>query len=125
MRYANGLVLGLEADVTFRSPLHRPGLAGRLRYHVQFFRHPARPCRPCARRRAALRDGGRCLGPDHVNIDDADGEPIAAKSLSHIGWTAGVGIEHALTGNWTAKYEYSYVDLGSQRTACTCRAMIR
>ena len=33
------------------------------------------------------------------------------------GWTAGGGLEIALTGNWTAKAEYLYVDLG--RTGCS------
>ena len=28
------------------------------------------------------------------------------------GWTVGAGIEFALVGNWTAKAEYLYVDLG-------------
>jgi outer membrane immunogenic protein len=30
------------------------------------------------------------------------------------GWTVGGGIEAALIGNWSAKFEYLYVDLGSQ-----------
>jgi outer membrane immunogenic protein len=34
---------------------------------------------------------------------------------SHVntGWTAGVGAEVALAGNWTGKFEYLYMDLGS------------
>jgi outer membrane immunogenic protein len=35
---------------------------------------------------------------------------------TNAGWTAGGGLEVALTGNWTAKAEYLYVDLG--RTGC-------
>ena len=31
--------------------------------------------------------------------------------LTHVGWTAGLGIEVAVGGNWTAKAEYDYVDL--------------
>jgi outer membrane immunogenic protein len=30
------------------------------------------------------------------------------------GWTVGAGVEAALWGNWTAKAEYLYVDLGTQ-----------
>ncbi len=30
------------------------------------------------------------------------------------GWTAGAGIEAAISPNWTAKVEYLYVNLGSQ-----------
>ena len=37
----------------------------------------------------------------------------ASVSSSKLGWTAGAGIEYALTGNWTAKIEYLYVDLGT------------
>ena len=29
------------------------------------------------------------------------------------GWTVGVGLEYAFLGNWSAKIEYLYVDLGS------------
>lgn len=43
--------------------------------------------------------------------------PVASASGSagdtRVGWTAGAGIEHALTPNWTVKTEYLYVDLGS------------
>lgn len=30
-----------------------------------------------------------------------------------VGWTAGAGIEHAFTPNWSVKIEYDYVDLGT------------
>jgi outer membrane immunogenic protein len=32
---------------------------------------------------------------------------------SRTGWTVGTGVEAALSGNWTGKIEYLYVDLGS------------
>jgi hypothetical protein len=39
--------------------------------------------------------------------------PAAFPSTStNIGWIVGVGVEGALGGNWTAKLEYLYVDLG-------------
>jgi outer membrane immunogenic protein len=34
-------------------------------------------------------------------------------SQTKIGWTAGAGVESHLFGNWTAKAEYLYMDLGS------------
>jgi outer membrane immunogenic protein len=34
-------------------------------------------------------------------------------------WTAGVGIEAQLIGNWTGKLEYLYMDLGSVATGPT------
>jgi outer membrane immunogenic protein len=33
-------------------------------------------------------------------------------SDTNVGWTVGAGLEAAVTGNWTAKIEYLYVDLG-------------
>jgi outer membrane immunogenic protein len=34
---------------------------------------------------------------------------------THVGWTAGAGMEIGLTPNWSAKVEYLYVDLSDQR----------
>ncbi len=56
--------------------------------------------------------GGLALGnikatnPGFVGVD-----------TTRAGWTLGAGLEFALAGNWTAKAEYLYVDLGS--TGCT------
>jgi outer membrane immunogenic protein len=45
----------------------------------------------------------------------AGGATTSAASFSHdrIGWTVGGGVEAPLGGNWSAKAEYLYVDLGS------------
>jgi outer membrane immunogenic protein len=47
--------------------------------------------------------------------------PFAAASESKIkvGWTAGVGVEYAFMGAWSAKIEYLYADLGK----ATCGAV--
>jgi outer membrane immunogenic protein len=37
----------------------------------------------------------------------------ASTSNNQFGWTVGAGLEYAFLGNWTAKIEYLYVDLGS------------
>ncbi len=37
-------------------------------------------------------------------------------SETHVGWTAGVGIEHALTDRFIVGIEYSHVDLGEEDT---------
>lgn len=48
-----------------------------------------------------------------VKVDAAlDGETVAAVSKNRAGWTAGAGLEHALTDNVTLKTEYLYTDLG-------------
>ena len=37
----------------------------------------------------------------------------ASSDTTKAGWTAGAGIEYAITPNWTVRGEYLYVDLGS------------
>lgn len=37
-----------------------------------------------------------------------------SESNTHVGWTAGAGIEVGLTQNWSVKAEYLYVDLSDQ-----------
>jgi outer membrane immunogenic protein len=38
--------------------------------------------------------------------------PFSTVSNTNVGWTVGAGVEGVIGGNWTAKLEYLYVDLG-------------
>jgi outer membrane immunogenic protein len=38
---------------------------------------------------------------------------FGSNSATRVGWTVGAGIEGVISGNWTAKLEYLYVDLGN------------
>ena len=38
---------------------------------------------------------------------------LGSSSDVRVGWTAGAGVEGVISGNWTAKLEYLYMDLGS------------
>jgi outer membrane immunogenic protein len=42
-----------------------------------------------------------------------------SESHTHVGWTAGLGIEVGFTPNWSAKAEYLYVDLGAKTYVLT------
>jgi outer membrane immunogenic protein len=60
--------------------------------------------------------GGFAYGK--VDVDDmggVNGGTLVAASTSTIrtGWTAGGGVEGAIDRNWTVKFEYLYVDVGS------------
>jgi outer membrane immunogenic protein len=64
--------------------------------------------------------GGLAYG--EINVDYTAGIlglPLGSTSTSTVkaGWTIGGGIEGALGGNWTAKAEYLYMDLGTQSVA--------
>ena len=39
---------------------------------------------------------------------------------TNVGWTVGGGLEFAIAGNWTAKAEYLYVNLGDTTCGLAC-----
>jgi outer membrane immunogenic protein len=54
---------------------------------------------------------------------DANRTGFAGSSDTNAGWTVGAGIEGVVAGNWTAKVEYLYADLGDTTcSAATCGA---
>jgi outer membrane immunogenic protein len=65
--------------------------------------------------------GGLAYGEIESNLVLATPTTAAAfsQSATHAGWTVGVGIEGRIVGNWTAKVEYLYIDLGSISNAFT------
>ena len=57
--------------------------------------------------------GTNLVGPQNTN--GVLVVPVAASlssTTTRVGWTLGLGLEGVLTGNWTGKVEYLYVDLG-------------
>ncbi len=64
--------------------------------------------------------GGLAYGD--IETDGIEGDPtVFSTSSVKAGWTAGIGVEGRISGNWTAKLEYLYMDLGhvSGTTATT------
>lgn len=58
--------------------------------------------------------GTNIVGPQGVNGSTL--VPVAGtfgNSATRVGWTVGAGVEGVVSGNWTAKLEYLYLDLGS------------
>jgi outer membrane immunogenic protein len=55
---------------------------------------------------------GQTLALNFTRNPDASTVSSASTRSNLTGWTAGGGIEAALWGNWTAKAEYLYLDLG-------------
>jgi len=112
---ANRVVLGIEADSTFTSPLD----------HSAFGRMPPVPFNSTIDYVGTVRGrvgyafdrimpyvtGGFAWGHARVDINDGSGATIGH---SQFGWTAGAGVEFAVSGDWSAKLEYEYVDLARQ-----------
>lgn len=112
---SNRVVLGIEADSTFTSPIDAPAhqrlpapfnttidyvgtVRGRVGYAFDRF--------------MPFVTGGFAWGHTQVSVNDADGvTPLFPVGHYQTGWTAGLGLEYAVSGNWTAKAEYDYVDL--------------
>jgi outer membrane immunogenic protein len=46
--------------------------------------------------------------------------PGTYDASNNFGWTAGGGVEGAITENWTAKIEYLHVDLGNATCPTNC-----
>ena len=48
-------------------------------------------------------------------VDDGGGSQFTLNSGSQVGWTAGGGIEYAMSDNISLKAEYLYYDLGTEK----------
>lgn len=59
--------------------------------------------------------GGLAVGDIKATVPGLNGI-----DKTNAGWTAGGGLEFALSGNWTAKAEYLYVDLGHAGCSVDC-----
>ena len=109
---ANNVVLGVEADVSFGSPVDVPRLVpapfdttvdyiatgrGRVGYAMGTW--------------MPYVTGGIAWGSTNVSLNDLCTTVPPKRHLTHLGWTAGSGVEVAVGGNWTAKAEYDYIDL--------------
>ncbi len=107
------LVLGVEADVTFTSPIDRGAtdVAAPFNTKLDYI--------GTARARAGYAfgtlfpylTGGLAWGETAIEINN-NGSVIGSKSSTHAGWTVGLGVAFPVAGKWTGKIEYDYVDLG-------------
>src|ERR1700694_5783733 len=59
--------------------------------------------------------GGVAFGDIHATTPG-----FAGVNNTNVGWTVGAGLEFAVVGNWTAKAEYLYVNLGKFNCGLSC-----
>jgi len=57
--------------------------------------------------------GGLAWGEVETDISVL-GHTLLSGSETHLGWTAGLGIEHAMSDRFSVRVEYSHVDLGEE-----------
>ena len=58
--------------------------------------------------------GGVAWGEVQTDISLLGVIPIASGEETHVGWVAGLGIEHAMSDRFSVRVEYSHVDLGEE-----------
>jgi high affinity Mn2+ porin len=113
--FANRFVLGVEADATFTGPVDLPlrplapfnstiDYIGTVRGRIGYAFGSWMP----------YLTGGFAWAHSDVKVNDASGNVISEPGQNQTGWTVGAGAEFALSGNWTAKLEYEYVDLSAR-----------
>lgn len=114
-QFANRVVLGIEADATFTGPTDGPALARSLApFHttIDYVGTVRGRIGYAFDRFMPYITGGAAWGHTHINVNDGDGvTQLFPVGHYQAGWTAGLGLEYAISGNWTAKVEYDYVDL--------------
>jgi high affinity Mn2+ porin len=111
-QFSNHVVLGIEADASFTSPVDGPALTpapfnatldyvGTMRGRIGYAFGTLLP----------YVTGGFAWGHSHVNVNDGGRDIVSSPGQYQPGWTAGAGVEFAVSGNWSAKVEYDYIDL--------------
>jgi outer membrane immunogenic protein len=59
--------------------------------------------------------GGAWVGANNPNATvNGAGVTLSSSTTNNFGWTAGVGVEWAFAGNWSARAEYDYIGLQNQ-----------
>ncbi len=108
---ANHLVLGVEADASFTSPTDEPALApSPFNSTVDYVGTARGRVGYAFDRWMPYVTGGFAWGHGHIEVNDGSGAQLGRYQT---GWTAGLGAEFAVSGNWTAKVEYDYVNLSA------------
>jgi high affinity Mn2+ porin len=112
---ANNVVLGVEADVSFGSPHDVPRtVPAPFQTTFDFIATARGRIGYAAGTWMPYVTGGIAWGQTHVNLNDLGAVVPPKREIAHVGWTAGIGVEFAVGGNWTTKVEYDYIDLARQ-----------
>jgi outer membrane immunogenic protein len=108
-----GFVIGAEIDGSFS------GIEGDLSFADESIAETELTWFGTARLRAGFAwdralfyaTGGVAFGEVENTVALGSDDSVSGSDTS-VGWTAGLGMEYAITDNWSAKVEYLHVDLG-------------
>lgn len=114
-QFSNNVVVGIEADVDYSDmsgddDFDVPGFSGSSELDWQ---GSVRARLGYAYDRVLpYITGGVAFGKYEHSI--SDGVVSFSDDDTYVGWTAGAGLEYAITDNWTMRGEYRYTDFGDQ-----------
>jgi outer membrane immunogenic protein len=113
----NWLVLGLEGDFSWTSAIKGTGTDSGL---DSITTSPQWTSTVTGRIGAAFDrllvygKGGLAIADGKSTLTDPTGASSTV-TLTRFGWTAGAGLEYALTDNWSVRAEYDYLGFGSKQ----------
>jgi outer membrane immunogenic protein len=113
----NWLVLGLEGDFSWTSAIKGTGTdsAGdSITTSPQWTSTVTGRIGAAFDRLLVYGKGGVAFAEDKSTLTDLTGAS-STDTMTRVGWTAGAGLEYALTDNWSVRAEYDYLGFGSKQ----------
>ncbi len=129
MQVGNGVVAGVEADLDYRTKANVTPPYGLATNSSDGYLGTARARLGYGMDRALFYvTGGLAFGtpvtPGSINAPAFGLYGVQASTPgASIGWTAGAGLEYALTNNWSVKGEYLYAALGTKSISYNTMAL--
>ena len=109
---SNHVVVGIETDISFPSPPDPVrATAAPSNTALDYIATARGRIGYASGKWLPYLTGGVAWGRTQVNLNDGAGDMLSTRAQTHLGWSAGGGIEFAVGGDWSARLEYDYVNL--------------
>ncbi|MFZ3307801.1 MAG: outer membrane protein [Xanthobacteraceae bacterium] len=113
----NWLVVGLEGDFSWTSDIKGSGtdsIGDAITTSPQWTSTVTGRVGAAFDRLLVYGKGGVAFADDKSTFTDFTGAG-STDTMTRVGWTAGAGLEYALTNNWSVRAEYDYLGFGSKQ----------
>ncbi|MGC1780115.1 MAG: outer membrane protein [Xanthobacteraceae bacterium] len=113
----NWLVVGLEGDFSWTSDIKGSGtdsIGDAITTSPQWTSTVTGRVGAAFDRLLVYGKGGVAIAEDESTFTPVGGAALT-DDMTRVGWTAGAGLEYALTNNWALRAEYDYLGFGSKQ----------